>query len=140
MCNKCNKVFYSGTGVIDQTVAANAPIAINKVYSSGISDFGVNSFTISEAGFYLINFSASGAPAAAGDVSVQLYLNGSAQDAYVATATSTGATDSVNVDVNAIIRVDPTVCKFVDNSVTVSLVNVGAATIYSSASITCVRV
>ena len=139
MCVKCGKVFFSGTNVATQTVADGGALSFNKVISAGTSDLGLNSFTIDEAGIYLVIVDASGAPAAAGDIEIQLQVNGSVVDAYTSTATSTGPTDFVHVGFSAIVRVDPTVCRYVDNSSTIGVVNIGAEATYANMSITCVR-
>lgn len=135
----CDKTLFSGSSTAEQTVAAGAAISFTKNYSVNVSDVTVNSITLHEAGVYLVVVDASGAPTAAGDVSIQLQINGTPVTAYTSTATSTGATDFVHVGFSAIVRVDPTVCCYVDRSETISVINLEAEATYTNASISVVR-
>lgn len=76
-----------------------------------------NTIRLNRAGFYMIHFNAVVAnnTAASGDVGVQMVNNGVVDKSALAQATSTGATDFVNLAFTTIVRVEPS-CSCVSNS------------------------
>lgn len=136
----CGKTLFSGSSVASQVVAADAPLSFAKNYAVNVDGITSNSVTLRDAGVYLVTVDASGAPTAAGNVSIQPQINGDVLDAYMSTATSTGAADIVHVGFSFMLRVDPTVCCYVDNAANLSIINAAAETTFSNVSITVVRV
>lgn len=135
MCVKNTKVFYSGSSTIDQTLAQGALLDFDKVYSSYID----GNIKISVPGLYMVVADASGTAAAAGNIGIQLTENGSPFESYQSVAYSTGPTSPAHVGFSAIVRVDPTTCRYIDNSVTIGIASTEADTTFSNASLTIVR-
>lgn len=88
---------------------------------------GSTSVTLKAAGTYKVEF--NGIFTATGDVSVQLYSNTVAVADAVATASSTGATDYVNLSFVTFITVLPS-CRAVNNTTSLTLKNINADTMY----------
>lgn len=88
---------------------------------------GSTAVTLKAAGTYRVEF--NGIFTATGDVSVQLYSNTVAVADAVATASSTSATDYVNLSFVTFITVLPS-CRAVNNTTSLTLKNISADTMY----------
>ena len=134
---------YSNT---DQTVAVNGVVALN---NNGVSTCGCISHTagtgsvsLQRAGYYRItvNADAANTTATAGNITLQLYSNGTAYAGAEATQTSESTTDVANLSFTALIRVLHNCCA-IDNNLptTLTLVNTGIAATISNVAMTVVR-
>lgn len=127
-CN-CNR-----KSTINANFAASQALAINDVFNfpnvtkTGISVIsnGSGSFTLDNAGLYLIIASVSGAGAAAGNLSIQINRNGVLIPGTVQVANSTAATDIVNLTTSTIVDI-PHSCACINNDAVITIVNSGIA-------------
>lgn len=134
---------YSTT---DQTVAVNGVVALgnNGVSACGCISHaaGTGSVSLQRAGYYRItvNADAANTTATAGNITLQLYSNGTAYAGAEATQTSESTTDVANLSFTALIRVLPNCCA-IDNNLptTLTLVNTGIAATFSNVAMTVVR-
>lgn len=131
----------------DQTVAVNATISFeNNGIKSGrciTHAVGTGSFSLNRVGYYLVHFNADVATsAAAGNATVQLYINGEAYEGAEATGTtSVAATDVVNLGFETIIQVLPNCCVNINNlPLTLTIRNTGLEAIFSNVALTIVKV
>ena len=130
----------------DQTVAVNATILFedNGVVSGRCSTHsaGTSAFSLNGPGFYLVHFNGDVSAAEAGDVVVQLYLNGEIYEGAEATTTITTATTEIdNIGFEAIINVLPNCCAIVDNlPATLTIRNTGIEALFSNAAVTIVKI
>lgn len=101
-----------------------------------------NGATITRPGFYMVHFNADGAASdAAGDVAAQLTVNGIDVAGAEATASSTEATDIVNIGFTAIISVPPNACCNTGNIPAIIAVrNAGVAAAYSNTALTITKI
>lgn len=129
----------------DATVAQNGVIPFN---DNGIATSprithaaGAGGIEIHRAGYYFIIFDGDAAPTAAGDVTIQMYVNGVAYPGAEARATSLGTTDVVNLDFATILRVNNNCPCFDDNLPTViTLRNLDGEAIFSNVGMTIFKV
>lgn len=127
-CN-CNR-----KSTINANFAASQALAINDVFNfpnvtkTGISVIsnGSGSFTLDNAGLYLIIASVSGAGAAAGNLSIQINSNGALIPGTVQVANSTAVTDIVNLTTSTIVDI-PRSCACINNDAVITIVNSGIA-------------
>lgn len=91
------------------------------------------SITITRPGRYLVQVSASGAATATTSTAqqIQLYINGTAVPGVLATATSTGTDDDVQLSFSAIVEVGRS-CACVNNKKTLQIISTGNAFLYSA--------
>lgn len=134
---------YSNT---DQTVAVNGVVALgnNGVSTCGCISHsaGAGSVSLQRAGYYRItvNADAANTTATAGNITLQLYSNGTAYAGAEATQTSESTTDVANLSFTALIRVLPNCCAIGNNlPTTLTLVNTGIAATISNVAMTVVR-
>ena len=134
---------YSNT---DQTVAVNGVVALgnNGVSTCGCISHaaGTGSVSLQRAGYYRItvNADAANTTATAGNITLQLYSNGTAYAGAEATQTSESTTDVANLSFTALIRVLPNCCAIDDTlPTTLTLVNTGIAATISNVAMTVVR-
>mgnify|MGYP002518425876 FL=1 len=128
-----------------QTVAADADIGF---VTTGIQTGCTavrnpnNSATITRPGFYMVHFNVDAATsAAAGNISVQLAVNGIDVPGAEATETSSAVTDIVNLGFTAIIAVPPNQCCNTANiPAIVTVRNVGIEAVYSNAALTVTKI
>lgn len=127
--------------VSEQNVDANGALiyAIDAV-KTGITvthSAGTSTFTLNRPGYYYVTVTASGAASSEGTdpISLALYNGTDAIPGAVASATSTTATDIVNLTINTIIPVRPSCCA-IDNTVNLIVMNTGVATTFSNTAIT----
>lgn len=131
----CNsKCACNCKSTIDANFVASQALAINDVFNfpnvtkTGISVIsnGSGSFTLDNAGLYLIIASVSGAGAAAGNLSIQINRNGVLIPGTVQVANSTAATDIVNLTTSTIVDI-PHSCACINNDAVITIVNSGIA-------------
>lgn len=94
-------------------VATNAAVPFNVVsLKKGHStcESGTGSVNLKQNGVYLVAVNASALAQAAGDVSIQLYVDGQAQPQAFASATGT-TTDIVNLSFTTLVQVCDCKCK-----------------------------
>lgn len=101
-----------------------------------------NSVTINRPGYYMVHFTADAAASAtAGNVSVQLAVNGVDVPGAEATETSSATTDIANIGFSAIIAVPPNQCCNTGNvPATVTVRNVGIEAVFSNAALTVTKI
>lgn len=135
---------YSNT---DQTVAANGTLTFANNSISTCSCIthaaGSGSIGLTATGYYLINIEADAAntTATAGNITLQLYTNGTAYPGAEATVTSDSTTDLAHLSLSTLVRVLPNCCAITTNTpLTLTVVNTGIAATVSNATITVVKV
>lgn len=119
---------------INANFAASQAVAVDSVFNfpnvtrtgSSIVSNGSGSFTLDNAGLYLIIASVSGAGAAAGNLSIQINRNGVLIPGTVQVANSTAATDIVNLTTSTIVDI-PRSCACINNDAVITIVNGGIA-------------
>ena len=117
-----------------QTVAADGIILLNnnriKTGCSVTHAAGSGAISLNEKGVYLVHFNADAAESTtAGNITVQLFINGMLYPGAEATADSTATTDIVNLDFETAICVKN--CKCCDTD-TLTFVNIGVAAVFSN--------
>ena len=125
----CNK-----KSTINANFAASQAVAVDSVFDfpnvtrtgSSIVSNGSGSFTLDNAGLYLIIASVSGAGAAAGNLSIQINSNGALIPGTVQVANSTAVTDIVNLTTSTIVDI-PRSCACINNDAVITIVNSGIA-------------
>lgn len=125
----CNK-----KSTINANFAASQAVAVDSVFNfpnvtrtgSSIVSNGSGSFTLDNAGLYLIIASVSGAGAAAGNLSIQINSNGALIPGTVQVANSTAVTDIVNLTTSTIVDI-PRSCACINNDAVITIVNSGIA-------------
>jgi len=138
MNNKCLGIFDAYTNG-DQTVITNAPLVFNTnrtrvgrsiTHQAGSSTFGLNC-----PGIYKVDFNGDAAESGtAGDITVQLYVNGVIQPGAEATEDSTATTDIVNMAFGTTVCVPPS-CFTCGNSVSLTFVDTGVGAVFSNAEV-----
>lgn len=119
---------------INANFAASQAVAVDSVFNfpnvtrtgSSIVSNGSGSFTLDNAGLYLIIASVSGAGAAAGNLSIQINRNGVLIPGTVQVANSTAVTDIVNLTTATIVDI-PRSCACINNDAVITIVNSGIA-------------
>lgn len=101
-----------------------------------------NGVTITRSGFYMVHFNADAVTAAAaGNVAVQLAVNGIDEPGAESTETSSAVTDIANLGFTAIIAIPPNVCCNTGNvPAIVTVRNVGIEATYSNAALTVTKI
>lgn len=139
-CN-CNK-----KSTINANFAASQAVAVDSVFDfpnvtrtgSSIVSNGSGSFTLDNAGLYLIIASVSGAGAAAGNLSIQINRNGVLIPGTVQVANSTAVTDIVNLTTSTIVDI-PRSCACINNDAVITIVNSGIAGTFVNGAIQIVK-
>lgn len=137
MCNDCKATLIAYNNA-SQVVTANSTISTPITSAEGCGIKFNNAATITRAGTYLINISASALATTAGDLRLQLVNNGSNVPGAVATATGT-TTGTVNLNVNYLLTVKRS-CSCIDNKAVLTLLNAGVGATYSNVVMTIARV
>lgn len=122
---------------VNQTVAENAPISFNIMkYSTSCNTAISNSNTLAlrKGGYYLITFNGTGAPATAGNASVQLYSNGVKVADALSSGYSGATTENAPLSFSTIIQVRPS-CAMVNNNASLQVINIGGETVFSNVNI-----
>jgi hypothetical protein len=97
---------------------------------------GTTSFRLNKPGYYFVVFNGDAATTAtAGEVVIELLMNGVSVPGASATNYSAAAVNVQNLSFSTIIKVPPS-CACVDNSTTLTLQNSGVAADYTNANIT----
>lgn len=137
----CNK-----KSTINANFAASQAVAVDSVFNfpnvtrtgSSIVSNGSGSFTLDNAGLYLIIASVSGAGAAAGNLSIQINSNGALIPGTVQVANSTAVTDIVNLTTSTIVDI-PRSCACINNDAVITIVNSGIAGTFVNGTIQIVK-
>lgn len=137
----CNK-----KSTINANFAASQAVAVDSVFNfpnvtrtgSSIVSNGSGSFTLDNAGLYLIIASVSGAGAAAGNLSIQINSNGALIPGTVQVANSTAVTDIVNLTTSTIVDI-PRSCACINNDAVITIVNSGIAGTFVNGSVQIVK-
>lgn len=135
---------YTNTSL---AVATDAPITFNNnaIHTCGPVSHaaGTPSIVLSGTGHYLVAFNGSAAitDTTAGNISVQLYVNGEAYPGAQGTIYSATADQDGNINFITLVRVLPNCCAIRDNSpLTLTVVNTGLAATFTNAALTVMRV
>ena len=122
---------------VDQTVAENAPVNFNITKLSTCcctTISNANQITLKKAGRYMVQFNGSASAATAGNVSVQLYSNGT-KIADAVSSNYSGATgQDGSLHFATIIQVRPS-CAMVDNAVNLQVINISGSATFSNANL-----
>ena len=137
----CNK-----KSTINANFAASQAVVVDSVFNfpnvtrtgSSIVSNGSGSFTLDNAGLYLIIASVSGAGAAAGNLSIQINRNGVLIPGTVQVANSTAVTDIVNLTTATIVDI-PRSCACINNDAVITIVNSGIAGTFVNGAIQIVK-
>lgn len=133
----CKSNIYA-VNTASTAVTANSTIPVTTIvrrYGSATNLLG-NSITLNEAGYYLVNVSATFTAPVAGNVAITLQSNGTAVSGATGASTiTTATTQSSEISFSAIVRV---FCGSTPNALT--LVNTGVASTFSNVAITVVKV
>lgn len=124
---------YSNTS---QTVTTDSPIVfnINRVLTgcTVTHSAGSTSISLNKPGIYMIHFNGDAAEGGtAGDITVQLFVNGVLYPGAEATANSLLITDIVNLDFETLVVVSPQFCNC-GNSVTLTFIDTGVDAVFSN--------
>lgn len=142
-CTACNnKSTLVATNTSSQPLGATSPITFNAFSTNGsaITVVGNNVVKITKPGIYYVSFSGVGiATATAGDVSVQLYRDGSPIPGILATEYSSATTDLVNLGFSTIVEVKKS-CACVDNTAVLTILNIGTNATFTNAEVSIVKV
>lgn len=128
------------------TVAANAVVPLNTVtLQKGCSAVisGASTIALNKAGIYMVSVNASGATSAtAGDISLQLYVDGVAVPAAVATTNSTATTDTEALSFVDLVQVKETnkPCCCATSPTAVTIMNVGEGATWSTVNVVVTKV
>ena len=97
---------------------------------------GSTAINLNKPGFYFVTFNgtASATAAATDPIIVALQKNGAEIDGATASALSSAVDTPVNLSFSTIVRVLPS-CPYIDNNVTLTLINSGILADYSEANV-----
>lgn len=104
---------------------------------------GTGSISLTAIGYYLVSIEvdAANTTATTGNITLELYTNGTAYAGAEATATSDSTTDITHLSLSTLVRVLPNCCAITTNTpLTLTVVNTGIAATISNATITVVKV
>ena len=126
-----------------QTIPTNGLVAFANPATTGCSvDLATaNNVRLKCSGLYKVDFSASVTTSGtAGNVTFQLYRNGTPVAGAIASANSATTTDLKSISFPVLIRVNPNCCGNPDNiPVNLTVVNIGTGAIVTNAIITVVK-
>lgn len=135
MSNECLSVFDAYTKT-DQTIVTGSPLVFNtnrvRVGRSITHPAGSSTFSLNCPGVYEVHFNGDAAESGtAGDITVQLFVNGVLQPGAEATESSTAITDIANMDFTTLVCVTPnSFC--CGNSVSLTFVDTGVGAVFSN--------
>lgn len=136
-CSSCNAVVLKTTSTTSQEVATGNPITLqNNVFQSGCGIThiaGNTTIGLNRSGTYLIAVTATGDAGTDNEFSLQVYNNGTAVPAAIASLT-----DSGTINITTLIKVLPS-CTAIDNNAALTFVNTGATT-YSAIEVDVIKV
>lgn len=122
---------------VSQTVAESSPINFNITKYSTSCNAAItnaNSITLKKAGFYEVQFNGTAAGTAAGNVSAQLYINGTLVADALSSGYSGATTENTPLSFSTIIQVRPS-CAMVNNNIVLQVINTGPEATYSNVNI-----
>lgn len=127
-----------------QTITTDSPIAfnINRVMTgcTVTHSAGSTSISLNKPGIYMVHFNGDAAESGtAGDITVQLFVNGVLYPGAEATEDSTATTDIVNLDFETLVRVTPQFCQC-GNNVTLTFVDTGVGAVFSNVEVVITKV
>ena len=111
----------------DYTVVNNTPCAIS-------FNEGTSSIKLKKQGYYLVQFNATAIATAAGDISIQMFIDGEASSQALAKDTLDAVGDLSNLSFSSIVPIKCSCCA-VDNSQTITFSNTGIDTSLSLANV-----
>lgn len=120
----------------DQTIVTGAPLAFNtnRILTGCTATHAAGSASISlnKPGIYMVHFNGDAAESGtAGDITVQLFVNGVLYPGAEATETSSAITDIANLDFETLVRVTKDCCTC-GNSVSLTFVDTGVGAVFSN--------
>ena len=135
MKNNCISVLDTYTNT-DQTIITDSPIVFNtnrvRAGRSITHLPGSSSISLNCPGIYEVHFNGDAAESGtAGDITVQLFVNGVLQPGAEATEDSTATTDIVNMAFTTLVCVTPSICEC-GNSVSLTFVDTGVGAVFSN--------
>ena len=102
----CKSAIYTVSTAVQAVVAGNSLSLGSTIRRFGCSTtLSGNAIALNAPGYYDVDVSVTAIPTAAGTVSVTLFQDGVAVPGAVASATTTAATNSVNLSLSAMVRV-----------------------------------
>lgn len=144
MYNNCTSILDTYTNT-DQTVITGGTILFNtnrnRAGCSICHPAGSASIDLTRPGLYLVHFNGDAAESGtAGDITVQLFVNGVLLPGAEATEDSTAITDIVNLDFETTVRVRPDCgpCGNVNTSLT--FVDTGVGAVFSNVEVVVTRI
>jgi len=143
MNNDCTSILDTYTNT-DQTITTGSPIVFNtnRVRAGRAITHPPGSTTISLncPGIYDVHFNGDAAESGtAGDITVQLFVNGVLQPGAEATEDSTATTDIVNMAFETAVCVTPA-CFACGNSVSLTFVDTGVGAVFSNIEVVVIKV
>lgn len=146
-CANCVNTMYQKSSVDaynpnQQSVAVGGLITLTNGTVTGCSmafSEGSNQIRINRAGLYQVTFSAYGVEnGTTGNVTVQMYNNGSPVAGAVSSFNSTAATDIGAISFSKLVQVAPS-CGVCNNSVALTFVNTGVAADFGNVQVDVVK-
>lgn len=147
----CNNLYKKSVldaySIASTNVAVNALVPFTTNYiKTGVSisdSVAASTINLNKSGIYLITFGATVAnqAASAGDVTIQIYRNGTEVPGAVATESSSGPTDLASISISTIIQVDD-VCPCSGmgyTNIPITFVNKGVASVISNVKIVAIK-
>jgi len=138
MYNDCTSFLDTYTNT-SQTITTGSPLVFNtnriRAGRSISHQAGSSSINLNKPGIYEIHFNGDAAESGtAGNITVQLYVNGVLQPASEATEDSTATTNTVNLAFDTAVCVTPNCCTC-GNSVSLTFVDTGVGAVFSNAEV-----
>lgn len=138
MNNDCKGIFDAYTNT-DQTITTGSPLVFNinraRAGRAITHPAGSSVFSLNCPGLYKVNFNGDAAESGtAGDIMIQLFVNGVLQPGAEATEDSTATTDIVNMAFGTTVCVTPA-CFSCGNSVSLTFVDTGVGAVFSNAEV-----
>lgn len=135
MSNERTSVFDAYTNT-DQTIVTGSPLVFNtnraRAGRAICHPAGSTTFSLNCPGLYEVHFNGDAAESGtAGDITVQLFVNGVLQPGAEATETSSAITDTINMGFTTLVCVTPnSFC--CGNSVSLTFVDTGVGAVFSN--------
>ena len=143
MYNDCTSFLDTYTNT-SQTITTGSPLVFNtnriRAGRSISHQAGSSTINLNKPGIYEIHFNGDAAESGtAGDITVQLYVNGILQPGSEATEDSTATTDIVNMAFDTAVCVTPNFCTC-GNSVSLTFVDTGVGAVFSNSEVVIERI
>lgn len=124
-----------------QTVNTNSAITLlnNEIYNNCSNALTVNNntVTIHQCGTYFVSVDATVSSTDTGNISFQIFNNGTGVAAAI--AATNASTTANNIGVSTLIRVDPS-CRCVNNNAELTFLNTGVASTYTNIIVNIIKV